>query len=47
MGLLFHGVFGLVGRQDMVGFAYGAYLVVGRLYEVKELIPVVGLGLHG
>ena len=47
MGLLFHGVFGLVGRQDIwVGFAHGTCFVVGR-YEGKELIPIVGLGLHG
>ena len=48
VGLLFQGVFGLVGRQDVwVGFAHGTCLVVGRRYEVKELIPIVGLGLHG
>ena len=48
MGLQFYGVFGLVGRQDIwVGFAHGACFVVGRRYEGKELIPIVGLGLHG
>ena len=48
VGLLFHGVFGLVGRQDIwVGFAHGTCFVVGRRYEGKELIPIVKLGLHG
>ena len=47
MGLLFHGVFGLVGRQNMVGLPMVPITVVGRRYAVKELIPIVGLGLHG
>ena len=48
MGLQFHGVFGLVGRQDIwVGFAHGACFVVGRRYEVKRVDAIVWLGLHG
>ena len=29
------------------GICLWCLLVVGRLYEVKESIPVIGLGLHG
>ena len=46
--LLYHGVFGLVGRQGIrVGFAHGACFVVGRRYEVKRVDAIVWLGLHG
>ena len=48
VGLLFHGVFGLVGRQDIrVGLPMVPVWWWDAVYEVKEVIPIVGLVLHG